>query len=270
MAVNRSHDFLTKILFDRDRTSKDRERLPICQQACFVFHITISIFMTKSVFTISFLIILTIGCAPQPHSSGITVTDVISETEIVSAIESSFGSAERDSSGKIVGVDLAKDRTSASDEVLRQVLKLPDLKRLRLAGGNTLPETFAGISKQKSLEELYLQDLPINGEELETVSSALPKLQRLTLRRLTNVSDIARLPALRNLALIEMNVTPKTFRSIIEQKTITALDIRNCSGLTPDDYRNLKSLDRLADLKIGEFCRRSGCYAGNKKLEQLL
>jgi hypothetical protein len=209
--------------------------------------------MSKSIFAILLLVISAAGCAPRKYSADINVTDIVSGTEIVTAIESSSGSVERDSSGKITGVDLAKDRTSASDEVLRQVLKLPDLKRLRLAGGNTLPETFAGISNQKSLEELYLQDLSISGEKLEAVLMQLPKLQRLTLRRLTAVSVLSKLPALRNLALIEMNVTEQIFRSIIEQKSLIALDIRNCSGLTPNDYRNLKSLTRLVDLKIGGF-----------------
>ncbi|GHT29702.1 hypothetical protein FACS18942_10810 [Planctomycetales bacterium] len=197
--------------------------------------------------------ILAIGCTPKPQQTTISVAPVPETTEIVAAIEAAFGAVERDNTGNIIAVDLAKGRASATDEVLRLALKLPNLKRFRLAGSSITPETFATIETQKSLEDLFLKDLPIDGEQIIPALLSLPKLQRLTLRCLTKVSVLPKLPGLRNLALIEMNITESMFRSIIEQQSLVALDIRDCSGLTSDRYRSLKSLNQITDLKIGGF-----------------
>jgi hypothetical protein len=215
--------------------------------------------MMKQIFPILFLFmffVVVIGCTPKPQQTTGSAASVVSAgssdtTEIVSAIETAFGAVERDNAGNIIAVDLAKERASATDDVLRLALKLPNLKRFRLAGSGITAETFAAIETQKHLEDLFLNDLPLDSEHIAPALVSLPKLQRLTLRRLTKVSVLPKFPALRNLALIEMNITEPMLRFIIEQQSLVALDIRNCSGLTADNYRSLKSLKRLTDLKIG-------------------
>ena len=174
------------------------------------------------------------------------------------AIEGAFGLVERDTQGTIVGVDLALERASATDEVLKLALALPNLKKFRLAGGTVSAEVFSALTTQPDLEELFLQDLVIRDEEFLPVVSTLSKLGRLTLRRLPNISDesiipLFCLPALRQLALIEMPITGVSLRSLDDSMTLAALDVRNCAQLVPDDYKNLLRLPQLADLRIGGF-----------------
>lgn len=175
------------------------------------------------------------------------------ETEIVAAVQASFGTIERDSEGKIIAVDLANERASADDNTLKQVLKLPNLKSLRAAGGTITSEAFAGLREQTELENLFLKDLTVNDADLARALTSLTKLKRLTLRRLQNVTELPALPSLRNLALIEISFTEKTLRSVLAMKQLAALDLRNCSGLTAENYKTLTAFKNLVDLKIGGF-----------------
>jgi len=181
--------------------------------------------------------------------------------DVLQAIEGAFGAVEREGR-TIVGVDLALERASATDEVLTLALTLPNLKKFRLAGGSLSANVFVGLKAQEDLEELFLQDLTIADEELLSVLSALPKLRRLTLRRLPHISDagivpLFQFPTLRQLALIEMSITG--FGALREQTMLTALDVRNCARLVPDDYRTLVRLTTLVDLKIGGFAVDDRC-----------
>ena len=176
----------------------------------------------------------------------------------IQAIEDALGAVERDAEGTIVGVDLAHGRASATDDVLKLAATLPNLKRFRLAGGTISAEAFAALKTQSELEELFLQDLRIRDEEFLPVISALPRLQRLTLRRLSNMTDagvipLFRIPTLRQLGLIEMPITGASLRTLEDTMTLAALDVRNCSQLTPGDYKYLLRLPRLVDLRIGGF-----------------
>jgi len=82
---------------------------------------------------------------------------------------------------------------------------------------------------------------------------SLPQLKRLTLRRTPNVTAIPKVVTLRNLSLIEMDVTERMFASILAMKDLGALDLRYCSGLTLEQYKQLNQLPKLRDLKIGGF-----------------
>jgi len=178
--------------------------------------------------------------------------------EIEKKIEAAFGVIERDAEGTIIGIDLARERVSANNEVLRAALSIPHLKRFRFAGGNIDAESLSGLSKQHLLEELYLQDVPIRDAQWKPLLT-LPKLTRLTLRRLPHLTAAElgalpqRLPALRNLALIEVELTGAALAEIAKSEVLTALDVRNCGRLTAGDYRSLAAMPRLADLKIGGF-----------------
>jgi hypothetical protein len=64
-----------------------------------------------------------------------------------------------------------------------------------------------------------------------------------------------RLPALRNLALIEMEqLTGESLAAMAKwSASLVALDVRLCGRLSAGDYRYLVSMPKLADLKIGGF-----------------
>ena len=231
-------------------------------------------------FLVALLVILcvaAVGCRPPQN-----VSETPSESErfvrheepekesehdilnVLQAIEDVLGSVERDAQGTIIGVDLAVERASATDEVLKLALTLPNLQKFRLAGGTVSAEAFAVLKTQSGIEELFLQDMMIREEEILSVVSTLPKLKRLTLRRLSNISDagiilLFRFPALRQLALIEMSLTGAGLQSLEDSMSLTALDVRNCAQLNPEDYRNLVRLPQLADLKIGGFAVNDQC-----------
>jgi hypothetical protein len=180
-------------------------------------------------------------------------------SDIEKRIEAAFGTVERNGAGVIIGIDLARDRASATDDLLRAALSMSGLKRFRFAGGSATAESLSGLMNQRDLEELYLQDVPLGDADWEPLLDGHSKLTRLTLRRLPNLSDAAlgtlprRIPALRNLALIDMALSGKSLAEIAKSEVLTALDVRNCSRLTAGDYRCLASMPKLADLKIGGF-----------------
>lgn len=176
-------------------------------------------------------------------------------TEAEAAIVSAFGVVERNENGEIVAVDLAHGRASATDEVLDKALTIPGLKRFRLAG-DVAAQTFSKLSTQTELEEFFVRDVPVADDELVSVLASLPKLKRLTLRRLSNATDktIMSLPdRLTQLALIDMNVTSSGLHVLARKQTLRAVDLRNCGRLTASDYDELKRLPKLSDLKIGGF-----------------
>jgi len=215
---------------------------------------------------------LVASCTPPKTEPIIQWPDV---TEIEKLIDTAFGTAERNEKGTIVGVDLARERASATDEVLKAALSLPSLKRFRFAGGSVAAESFADLTKQLALEELYLQDVPIRDAEWKSLLHGIPKLARLTLRRLPNLSGAElgaipqRFPMLRNLSLIEMELTGKSLTEIAESENISALDVRHCSRLTAEDYRCLVSMKTLVDLKIGGFAVTDDVLAAITPLSSL-
>jgi Ran GTPase-activating protein (RanGAP) involved in mRNA processing and transport len=179
-------------------------------------------------------------------------------SDIVRQIEAVSGAVGRSENGTIISVDLAKGRSSVSDEVLRKSLQLHGLKKLRVAGGTITSETLQLIGKQTTLEELYLQDTPIRDTDLAVILPELSHLRRLTLRGCNNVTDnsaaiVVSLSNLRSLAFIKMNLTRQGLEKIVESKKITALDLRQCSQLTPEDYSLLIKMSQLTDLKIAGF-----------------
>lgn len=199
------------------------------------------------------------GCEQEsPGTVAIPEPELLNQKVIVNRIEEVQGEVSLDEAGNVVAVDLAKDRSSATDDVLRETLKLPGLRRFRLAGGNITAETFAQIGRQNELEELFLQDLPLGDEEIMAGLKPLRKLKRLTLRRCAALTDrgfeeLIELPSLRNLSLINANITSEGFRKIIEADKLAALDVRNCGQIQVADYRTLQHAGKLTDLKIGGF-----------------
>jgi hypothetical protein len=180
-------------------------------------------------------------------------------TEIEKQIEAAFGTIERNAEGTIIGIDLARDRASATDEVLQAALSIPNLKRFRFVGGNVTATSLDGLKHQRHLEELYLQDVPIRDADWHPLLEGHPQLLRLTLRRLPHLSGTElgtlprQIPTLRNLSLIDMELSGKALAEIAKSESIAALDLRNCSRLTAEHYRCLVSMPKLTDLKIGGF-----------------
>ncbi|MCL2346662.1 MAG: hypothetical protein FWC50_00225, partial [Planctomycetaceae bacterium] len=220
---------------------------------------------------ILFALLFAFGCqekfSQQPSNgrkeTGKTKPAKAEPTEILRKIEQTVklagGKIERDANGTIVGVNLAAERASVTDEILQQALLIPNLRSFSVTGSRLSFQAFSGLKNQSRLETLFLQDVPLDDRELDEMISLIPTLRRLTLRRLNKVGEsgmkaVLHAPHLQSLALIEMTPTRSVLEKIAELPAdLTALDLRFCSNLTKDDYELLGAMKQLADLKIGGF-----------------
>ncbi|MHB8862907.1 MAG: leucine-rich repeat domain-containing protein [Pirellulaceae bacterium] len=198
---------------------------------------------------------------------GVDAGDVVQPTEPVTLTErqaqafhrivAAGGSMERADNGAPVALDLASERVFADDALIRDALEFPHLKQLRLAVSKAAPESVAELSRLSELEDLFLQDAPLNDSALATLLRALPQLRRLTLRRLSQVTDRAleSLPDCKRLdavALIEMSgITGRTLQTLQQVPQLRLLDVRNCGQLTTSDFSFLSALRSLEELKLG-------------------
>ena len=173
------------------------------------------------------------------------------------SIVSAGGGIDQDADGHAVGIDLASDRVLADEATVRAVLEFPHLKRLHLAVSKVSQKTLAGLASLRELEELLLQDAPLDDAALAKLLLAAPDLQRLTLRRLSQVTDagLSALPECKELevvALIEMSgITGAALDALRRVERMRSLDVRNCGQLTTADFAQLASLPALAELKVG-------------------
>ncbi len=194
--------------------------------------------------------------SPQSLATG-PLTLTTAQTASLKRVRDAGGSIECDRDGYPVTIDLASDRVSASDDVLGAVLEFPHLRRLRLAVSNTTNETLSRLASLHELHELLLQDAPLTDRDLALILGAMPQLERLTLRRLSQVTDaitttLKSLSQLQVLAMIEMNrITGATLEQLSAVPKLRSLDVRDCGGLTAQDMTNLVKLHGLSELKLG-------------------
>jgi hypothetical protein len=192
---------------------------------------------------------------PTPPVELISLTP--RQEQVLDMILAAGGSIERAYDGSPVGIDLASERVSADDELIRATLEFPHLKRLRVAVSKASPETLAELAKLSQLEELFLQDAPLDDAALTAILRALPNLQRVALRRLSRVTDagLVALPDCKQLnvvALIEMSgITGAALQTLRNVQRLRLLDVRNCGQLTTADFAQLSALGSLQELKLG-------------------
>jgi hypothetical protein len=102
-----------------------------------------------------------------------------------------------------------------------------------------------------------LQDAPISDTQLASLLGSMPALERLTLRRLTGVTDegasaIVKCPQLRVLGLIEMSqISGAALESLSQMEQLRSLDLRNCGRLRPGDFECLIAFATLNEVKLG-------------------
>ena len=180
-----------------------------------------------------------------------------SQQQALATIRSAGGSVERDADGFPTGIDLASDRVFADDTAVRAALEFPRLQMLRVALSNVSPDTLSRLPTLIRLRELMLQDAPMTDAELSRLLKSTPEMERLTLRRLNQITDTAieavtTCPRLRVVALIEMNqLSGAALEMLHKAENLRALDLRNCGKLTGNDYQRLSSLGHLTELKLG-------------------
>ena len=187
-------------------------------------------------------------------------TDALTERQrqACDSIVAAGGSYRARPDGYTVGIDLASDRVQADDAVVRAVLEFPHLQRLHLTVSTASQETLSGLTSLVDLEDLLLQNAPLDDAALTNLLRATPVLRRLTLRRLNQVTDAglaAALPECKELevvALIEMSaVTGAVLDTLRQVERLRSLDLRSCGQLKAADFAQLVSLSALAELKVG-------------------
>ena len=146
------------------------------------------------------------------------------------------------------------------------MLRLPDLKLLRLSLNAISPQTLARLTAQKQLTELVLRNVPLNDAQFVVLLADRPQLQHLALRRVSGVSDagleaLVSLPRLEVLSLVEIPVSGKFLARLKDFPRLRSLDLRKCDALQTDDYRRLIAVKPLEELKL------SGPSAGDAALE---
>lgn len=217
-----------------------------------------------------------VGCRnqepkPPDHSSGLATPGPEDKTgatakrsqlnqrqrEVLQAVEQTGGTYDRNDKGAVNSIDLASDRVFAGESLIRSLTAFPELKRLRLSVMNASLDAFETLESLNQLTELFLQGASLSDQQLVDILAAMPRLERLGLRRIRGVSDdllpaLDELPQLKTLALIEMNdITGDTLTGLADIESLSALDLRNCGNLKTEDFQHLLKLDELTDLKVG-------------------
>ena len=175
----------------------------------------------------------------------------------IERMQAAGASVERDGAGFPVRIDLASERVFADEDLVGAALLFPNLKSLRLAVSSVPQATLAKLASLADLEELFLQDASIDDDGMGTLLVAMPRLGRLTLRRLNDVTDdalgaVARCKSLEVVALVEMNqVTGVGLARLAGLPRLRSLDLRNCGRLTVEDFGCLSEFKTLVELKLG-------------------
>ncbi len=175
---------------------------------------------------------------------------------VVEAIESSGGGVERNEQGNVIAVDLSKGREVFENDMLLRALTFPELRTLRIGFCAVSPDLIHRIAALRHLEELYFRETPIDDAGLEAILTSIPRLKRLTLRRIPAITDagIAPLAAakeLKALSCISLSLTGRSLDVLSTSKTLSSLDIRLCGDIAREDYEKLAGIARLTELKIG-------------------
>jgi hypothetical protein len=217
--------------------------------------------------------------APAPPERAAETAPVsAAQTAALERIGAAGGSATLDGSGLAVEIDLASERVFANEQSVLAVLEFPRLNKLRLAVSSVSAETLARLAALENLEELLLQDAPLADESLAALLQKMPQLRRLTLRRMSRVTDagleaVAGCGRLEVLALIEMNqLSGAGLERIARTERLRSLDLRNCGRLASGDLARLAAMARLAELKLGGPVIDDGvlvALAGLPRLESL-
>ncbi|MDZ7617893.1 MAG: hypothetical protein U1E05_12890 [Patescibacteria group bacterium] len=175
----------------------------------------------------------------------------------IERMQAAGAGVERDGAGFPVRIDLASERVFADEDLVRAALLFANLKSLRLAVSSVPQATLAKLALLADLEELFLQDAAIDDAGLGTLLVAMPRLERLSLRRLNDVTDdalsaVARCKSIEVVALIEMNqVTGVGLARLAGLPRLRSLDLRSCGRLAVEDFQCLAEFKTLVELKLG-------------------
>ncbi len=176
--------------------------------------------------------------------------------EAVRVIDAVEGQLRFDQDGRLIALNLSRDRTSIDAGQLHALAVFPHVRRLRLAGSNLGNAQLRWIAERwNALQELGLHHAGIDDEGLHMLDQ-FEGLSVLSLRALAGLSDagletIAGLPQLEQLFLVDNRITGRGLASLVALTRLQVLDIRGCTAIAADDLRPLADLPRLRVLRLG-------------------
>lgn len=174
--------------------------------------------------------------------------------EIVRGLLAAQAGLEFDLDGRLIGVDLAGERRSGGDQEISLALRLPHLKRFRIAGFGVTPEGVKHLAKASNLEELALENTQIDDEALESLKT-LPRLWSLNLRRSVKLTDqaveiLSEFPRLTHLYLLENQFSAEALAKLAQMNRLRLLDLRSCGAVNAALLNRLSAMERLAALRL--------------------
>ena len=200
-------------------------------------------------------------------------------------IEEIGGVAEQDAAGRLIAVDVARERVTVTDAELALLAAAPSIERLRAAGGGI---SNAGAEKLVALEnlvELALRDAQIDAAGLAALAR-LPELRALDLRgcgqinaaalaecagleRLESLKlggyaiddrtleSLGKLPKLRSLAVEDCSVTAAGLKAL-QGLPLEELTLFRCWSIDDDALAPLAAFDKLRQLTLRDMPIRGG------------
>ncbi len=174
--------------------------------------------------------------------------------EIIRGLLAARASLEFDTNGRLIGVDLAGERRSGSDAEISLAVRLPHLKRFRVAGFGVTNEGIKQLATCQNLEELGLENTQIDDAGLEYLK-ALPRLWSLNLRRSVKLTDraidtLVGFPRLTHLYLLENQFSAEALMKIAQMDRLRLLDLRGCGAVNSEVLRRLSAMEHLAALRL--------------------
>lgn len=144
---------------------------------------------------------------------------------------------------------------SISIESLREICKMPQLRKLKLRSDNLNDENLVAIEDAKMLTDLYIDSKSSSGKFLASVTK-LARLQDLTIRgngiNDENVFQLQQNKRLNSLDLSGTSVTNKVLPFLNELTSLEFLDLSD-TGVTTEGMNSLNSLIRLKRLSGAGF-----------------
>jgi len=147
-------------------------------------------------------------------------------------------------------VELRLNRSSITDEGIRSILKIPDLKILSLGETHISDDSLAILANHPTLVHLSLDQTRITDKALEHVAT-IPNLEELFLWKgaITDqgCTKLAKMPKLKRLHLDETQITGKGFRELKTLKNLKYLSVWR-TGVSGDDATEFNKT--LPDCKV--------------------
>jgi len=162
---------------------------------------------------------------------------------------------KENSSGHVISLDTAANRSWVDDYQMQQILIFPYLQTLVLEGPSISDQLTPQIAALSELTSLTLKNTLIGDLGL----AELPKLKKLKIIDLrlsplvtdASMTSLAKMSQLRAVRVSGCNISDSGLETILKLPQLSELDIRNCRKLTRAGIEKVSGKASLRNLKTG-------------------